>query len=90
MANGAEHDARCNVLVNDLEICKMVNRYMDIPSQEDPGCKHREKRHSLPSVIAFGIIQGIKEISIDKGIIATQAGLIHRKVDQESEPCHVP
>lgn len=47
MPNFLKHNQDCNDLGIDRNVCKITNKWMDAPSQQIPGCEHRNFRHSL-------------------------------------------
>ena len=47
MPNLKKHNKDCTDLGIEPNVCNITNKWMDAPSQQIPGCEHREFRHSL-------------------------------------------
>ncbi|RLE54448.1 MAG: hypothetical protein DRJ40_10810 [Thermoprotei archaeon] len=51
MPIGREHVRKCIELGIKREICKEVNKWIDEPVKQKPGCNHRKHRHDLEACI---------------------------------------
>ena len=87
MPNNAEHNRICEARGFDSNRCKEINKWMDAPSSEYPGCPHRNFRHSKKDCdfVAKEILATTNNVDIS--IEAEQICMLHRKIDRESDGC---
>lgn len=96
MSGRTKHTLICKQKGIDEDICDVVNRWMDEPSHQYPGCSHRQFRHSEEDCRevakqVFTHLYLYEEYGLDAALEATvqvyAACQIHREVDRENESC---
>lgn len=94
MPNLGEHQEACSSQGIDTRICTVVNRWMDQPSTDYPGCSHRQFRHGDADCIDLAgnvIAELSRKCEPDVvGILAAEvycACQIHRQLDRANEAC---
>jgi len=77
----------------EKDICDRVNRWMDEPSQLNPGCSHRESRHSREDCeqLAQDLYREYStlgsQVAVQKAEQAYKACQLHREEDKKAESC---
>jgi hypothetical protein len=85
MPNNREHNKICEQQRYDRNLCKRINKWMDKPASEFPGCQHRNFRHSKDDCDFVGREILDKSGNINKAREAKQICMLHRVVDRRAD-----
>jgi len=83
MPNNREHNKICENQGYDKKLCEQINKWMDEPAAEFPGCQHRNFRHGKNDCDSIYEDVFKKTNDVNKAEQAKEICLLHRIIDKK-------